>query len=176
MDSVYGRSRELAEGILRLIADLHGPEDIVPASLQRATGVEIAFNRDDPRIYGFGQRLDERWLCNLVSLRDHDRNGDGDGDAAPNRLLFSFDDQSGREDDWSQVAGLDYDAYAHALTGAGYVGEALCGPREAFYGMRFRRGAIVLDLTLRGENEDRPLHLCVSRILIDTSQARHGHG
>lgn len=169
MSSTLERSRDLGERVLRLIAGLHGPDDIAPARVEAVTGHRVEHHPEDARIYGFGERLDQRWIGNLVSLRDPER-----GDA-PSRLLFSFDDQSGRHDDWSAVRGLSFQEYADALTAAGYVGEPLVGPRNAFYGMRFRRGTVAVDLDVRGESATRPDRLCIARILIDPAEARHAY-
>lgn len=169
MPTAHVRSRALGESILRLIAGLRGPDDIAPARLEATTGHRVEFNGDDARIYGFGERLDDRWICNVVSLRDPERGG------TPNRLSFAFDDQSGRDDDWSAVRGLSFEEYADALTAAGYASEPLVGPRNAFYGLRFRRGPIAVDLDVRGESAERPDRLCVARILIDPVEARHAH-
>jgi hypothetical protein len=168
-NDTFDRSRAFSEGVLRLLESARDDEDIAPAGIARAFGREVEFNRDDARIYGFGETLDPRWIANVVSLRDLDRDG------APNRLLVSFDDQTGAHDDWSAVCGLDFEAFASSLAVAGYTGTAMIGARDAFEGFRFRRGSIVVDLDVRGENAARPNHLCVARVLIDAREARHAH-
>jgi hypothetical protein len=165
--STVAASKDIGQRVLHLIENIRSPADIAPENLERTTGRKVEFDCEDPRIYGFGERLDERWVCNLLSLRDHERSGE------PNRLLFSFDDQTGRNDDWSAVCGLDFEDYARALSAAGYVGEPLLGPRDAFHGFRFRRGPITVDVQVRGENAERPGHLCVARMLIDTAEVGH---
>lgn len=165
----FDRSRAFSEGVLRLLENARGDQDLSPAGIARAFGREVEYNRDDARIYGFGETLDPRWIANVVSLRDPERDG------APNRLLVSFDDQTGAHDDWSAVCGMDFVEFSDALIAAGYTGGPLVGPRDAFQGFRFRRGPIVVDLGVRGENRAHPNHLCVARVLIDAREVGHAH-
>lgn len=167
MDDTFTLSRELGQRALRLIEHLHVPDDLAPERVEALFGLPLSHVPGDARRYGCGRVLDARWICNLVSLPDRDRPG------APPRLQFSFDDQTGADDDWSAVCGLDFAAVSAALTGAGYVGAPLLGPRDAFSGFRFRRGPIKVDVDVRGENAQRPDHLCVARLLIDTEEVRH---
>jgi hypothetical protein len=158
-------SRDLGQRAVRLITHLHAPDDLSPAGVERHFGLPVAHHPQDARRFGCGRALDARWICNLSALPDRDR------DDAPPRLLFSFDDQTGGDDDWSAVCGLDFAAVSAALTGAGYVGAPLVGPRDAFSGFRFRRGPIEVDIDVRAENAQRPDHLCVARMLIQALPA-----
>ena len=158
-------SRDLGQRAVRLIEHLHAPDDLSPAGVERHFGLPVAYHPQDARRFGCGRALDARWICNLGALPDRER------DDAPPRLLFSFDDQTGAHDDWSAVCGLDFAEVSAALAAAGYVGAPLVGPRDAFSGVRFRRGAIAVDVDVRGENARRPDHLCVARMLIQVLPA-----
>lgn len=156
----FALSREFGERALRLIGQLHSPADLAPERVEALFGLPVSHAPGDARRFGCGRALDARWICNLSALPDRER-----ADAPP-RLVFSFDDQTGANDDWSAVCGLDFAEVSAALTGAGYVGAPLVGPRDAFSGFRFRRGSIMVEVDVRGENAQRPDHLCVARMLI----------
>lgn len=172
-------SRAFGLRAVRLVEALRTPDDLSPAHVERAFGLPIEHDSADARRFGCGQVLDPRWICNLSSLPDRDR-----ADAPP-RLMFSFDDQTGAHDDWSDVCGLDFDEVAAAFADAGYARAPITGPRDAFSGFRFRRGPIAVDVEVRGESAYRPDHLCVARMLIesvapapvaaDVAEVRHDH-
>lgn len=160
MDDTFTLSRDLGQRAVRLITHLHAPDDLSPAAIERHFGLPVAYHPQDARRFGCGRVLDARWICNLGALPDRERVD------APPRLLFSFDDQTGAHDDWSAVCGLDFAEVSAALTAADYIGTPLVGPRDAFSGVRFRRGPIAVDVDVRGENAQHPDHLCVARMLI----------
>ncbi len=153
-------SRELGQRAVHLVEHVRSPADLAPGRVEALFGLPVSHAPGDTRRFGCGRALDARWICNLSALPDRER-----ADAPP-RLMFSFDDQTGANDDWSAVCGLDFAEVSAALTGAGYVGAPLVGPRDAFSGFRFRRGPIVVEVDVRGENAQRPDHLCVARMLI----------
>jgi hypothetical protein len=161
-------SRTLGQRVLRLIETLHRPEDISPENIERITGKPVERDPQDPRSYGFGEVLDARWIGNLVSLPDPL------SDAAPERLVFSFDDQTGQYTDMSAVCGLDFDGYSEALTAAGYSRHVNSGPRDAFRSFGFSRGEVSIEVLVRGENPQNPNRLCVSSVIVDTTGVRHG--
>lgn len=161
-------SKDLGQRLLRLIDTLHRPEDISPENIERVTGKRVESDPQDPRSYGFGEVLDDRWICNLVSLPDPLST------EAPSRLVFSFDDQAGQYTDMSAVCGLDFDAYSEALAAAGYARHANLGPRNAFRSFGFSRGDVSIEVLVRGESRENPNHLCVSSVIVDTAGVRHG--
>lgn len=163
------RSRAFSTRILHLLEGLHTADDIGPAQVGLAFGREVEFDPEDARVFGFGERIDARWIGNVVALRDPERGG------APNRLLIAFDDQQGAHDDWSAVCGMELGEFADTLTAAGYRSAPILGPRDAFSGFRFRRGPFAVDLDVRAESAAHPERMCVARVLIDSVEARHAH-
>jgi hypothetical protein len=151
--------------VLHLLEGLHGPADIAPDRLEAAFGAPVESDPADPATYGIGEALDARWILNLVSIP-------GPRGSAPTRLIFSCDDQTGRYDDLSALAGLDVGRWHAALTAAGYAARPDIGPRGAFYGMVFERDAVRLELQLRGQPGQDPRQFSVTMIVIDT-EARH---
>lgn len=157
---------DIAVRILKLIQGTHGADDLAPAGIERATGLEVAYDRDDPSIYGLGAHMgDADWCYNLISLPPR-----ADGDAS-RRLVFSFDDQSGRSQP-PPVGRYDYDAYAQALRDAGYTDAMRLGPRGAFDGFTFTRDGVSVDVNVQG-SEDQPQHLRVSSLIIDAKAVSH---
>lgn len=157
---------EIATRVLNLITNLHGTDDLTPAAIERATGIRIAHDRDDPRIYGFGAHMDDdAWCYNLIALPER-----WEGDASK-RIIFSFDDQSG-ELQPPPAGRLDYDAYARRLSDSGYVGTLRLGARNAFHGFTFTRGDVSVDIDVRGSEAD-PQHLLVSSMVIEAKEQRH---
>ncbi len=168
-DTSLERSRAFSTRILHLLDGLRTADDIGPAQVGRAFGRDVEFDREDARVFGFGEPIDARWIGNVIALRDPERGGE------PNRLLIAFDDQQGAHDDWSAVCGMEFGEFADRLAAAGYTSSPILGPRDAFSGFRFRRGPFAVDLQLRAESAAHPDRLCVARVLIDSVEARHAH-
>lgn len=157
---------DIAARVLDLITHAHGADDLAPAAIERATGIRIAYDREDPRIYGFGAHMDDAtWCYNLISLPER-----WEGDVSK-RMVFSFDDQSGQSQP-PPVGQLDYDAYARILSDSGYVGALRLGARNAFHGVTFTRGDVSVEIDVRGSDAD-PQHLRVSSLVIDAKEPRH---
>lgn len=157
-------AEEIGRRVLDWIVGIHGPEDLSRDRLETAIGLPMIDAPGDPGRYGIGERIDERWHYSLHSLPD---------DGERRRMLFSFDDSTGAFDDLSAICALDYDAYAAALTAAGYAQAPDLGPREAFNGMIFTRDGVRVRMQLLSESAARPGHLCVSALLIDAAGGGH---
>jgi hypothetical protein len=104
-------AEDVSRRMLRLFTSVRGPDDITPARIRELTEIEVRYGNDDPKQYGFGEAVDDTWIYNLVSLPGPD--------GKPNRLMFSFDDQSHGHADMAPVCALGFDDYAKALTDAG---------------------------------------------------------
>ena len=159
---------DIGRRILRWVADLRGPDDLLPDGIERALGVPVVHAPDGSGAYGIGNRIDDRWNYTLRTLAP----SDADAGHAP-RMLFSFDDQTGRFDDFAPVCALDFDAYATELRNAGYVAAFDLGPRDALNGVVFRRDTVEIRMQLRAENDGHPDHLCVAALLVDVSGGDH---
>lgn len=159
------RAERFFRSVLRLLEGLHGPADIAPDRLEAAFGAPVETDPADPATYGIGEVLDPRWILNLVSIP-------GPRGGAPTRMVFSCDDQTGRYDDLSALAGFGVERWHAALTAAGYASRPDLGPRGAFYGMVFERGDVRLEVQLRGQPGQDPREFSVTMIVVDT-EARH---
>lgn len=156
----------IAARVLNLITRTHDADDLAPAAVERITGIQVARDRDDPRIYGFGAHMDDdAWCYNLISLPER-----WEGDTSK-RMIFSFDDQTGASQP-PPVGQLDYDAYAQILADSGFVGALRLGARDAFHGFTFTRGNVSVDIDVRSSEAD-PQRLRVSSLIIDAKEPRH---
>lgn len=160
-------SKDLGQRVLRLIETVRDSSDLSPEAIGRSTGLQIETDPGDPRVYGFGKALDERWVCNLIALPEPG------SDEPAQRMVFAFDDQTGRYDDMTAVCGLDFDDYAQALTAAGYTQRMNLGPENAFQSFGFRRGKVDLEILVRAQNAENSRRLCVSSLIIDAAGVRH---
>ncbi len=160
-------SRDFGERVLRLFETLRTPADLAPNHIEAVAGISVRRSAANPQIYGFGKRLDARWICNLVTLPRTDARDE------PNRLEVSFDDQTGEYDDLSGVSGLDFDDYSNALDAAGYARQAAMGSRDTFYGYDFTRGPVSIRVRVRAENIENPTHLCVESMIVEIGEVRH---
>lgn len=157
---------DIGHRVLNWIVGIHGTEDLSSKRIEDATGIRIVEKPSTAHEYGFGRKLSDRWFCTLRSLPA------SDNDARPERMMFSFDDQTGEYVDFTEICSLDFDDYANALKLAGFAAQTDLGPRDAFNGYVFTRGSLSVWVEVRGESAANPRHLCVSSLIIDTSGAR----
>ncbi len=151
-------AEDIGRRVLRLAANVHGPDDLAPARIEQFTGIPVAFDRDNADVYGFNGRLTDVWDYNLVSLP---RRG-----GRPSRLMFSFDDNSRACADMAPICALDLDAYAAALAAAGYRATPVRGPHDEVLHWDFARDGVHVHIHVRGENDARADHACVSKLII----------
>lgn len=159
-------AEEIGRRVLNWLAEVRGPQDLSPERIASAISGPVMHAPGDSGAYGIGNRIDERWNYTLRSLPADD--------GAASRMLFSFDDQTGDFTDFSAVCALDFDAYANALTAAGYTPQTDVGPRQAFNGITFTRDAVRVRVQVRSESASEPRHLCVSAMLVDAMGGDHG--
>ncbi len=150
-------AEDVSRRMLRLFTSVRGPDDIAPARIRELTGIEVRYGNDDPKQYGFGEAVDDNWIYNLVSLPG--------SDGKPNRLMFSFDDQSHGHADMGPVCALGFDDYAKALTDAGFASRPSLGRLGQVEYWEFSRGDVSVQLYVRGESEARADRLCVSMMI-----------
>lgn len=152
-------AEDIAGRMLRLFTQVRGRADIAPARIRELTGIEVRYGKDDPKQYGFGEAIDDTWIYNLVSLPG--------ADGAPDRLMFSFDDQTHANADMAPVCALDFDDYAKALTDAGFASRPSLGRLGQVEYWEFRRGDVSVQVHVRGESEARADRLCVSMMIVN---------
>jgi hypothetical protein len=154
-------AEDIGRRVLALIDSIRGPEQIDAAHIQRVTGQTVEFNDADPNQYGFGGNLDGDWTYNLVSLTELD-------DSRPHRLMFSFDDGSDDGNaDMGPICTMDYAAYDRALTAAGFTAAPMRGRHGQIEYWEYQRGPVSLQVYVRGENDAKADHTCVSMIIVN---------
>jgi hypothetical protein len=153
-------AEEIGQRVLKLVENIHGPGDIAPARIEQLTGIPVEFNPDDANEYGFGGQLTDAWAYNLVSLTEATG-------ATPTRLMFSFDDRTRSNADMAPISDLDFDDYAKALTAAGFRSNVIRGEHERVSYWDFSRDAVSVQVFVRGENDAKADHSCVSKLIIN---------
>jgi hypothetical protein len=153
------RAEDISRRVLRLVENVRGPDDIAPARIEQLTGIPVEFNPDDANEYGFSGQLTDAWAYNLVSLPE--------GDRKPSRIMFSFDDESRANADMGPICAMDFDAYAAALAAAGYRSQPARGKHERILYWDFSRDDVSVQIYVRGENDARAEHSCVSKLIIN---------
>jgi len=151
---------EIGERVLKLIDSIHGVDDIAPTHIEKITGMKVDFNPDDRNEYGFGGKLTDVWSYNLLTLTES-------GGGQPNRLMFSFDDQSHADADMAPICALDFDDYSKALTAAGFASSPAPGEHGSVLYWDFARGGVSVNVYVRAESAAKPKHSCVSSIVIN---------
>jgi len=164
---VHASAADLSERILALIGHAAGAGDLAPEAVERALGIPIEHDADDPARYGFVRAVEGGWLCRVRSLPA------SEGDRLQTRLSFAFEDTSGAYADLTPVCTLDFETFARTLAAAGYTGTVRTGMREAFEGFVFVRAPIEVDVRVRSLSPAEPTRLCVSRVIVATEEALH---
>lgn len=152
-------AEDISRHMLRLFTNVRGPDDITPARIRELTGIEVRYGNDDPKQYGFGEAVDDTWVYNLVSLP-------GPG-GTPNRLMFSFDDQTHNHADMAPVCALGFDDYAKALTDAGFASRPSLGRLDQVEYWEYTRDNVTVQVHVRGQSEARADRLCVSMMIVN---------
>jgi len=153
-------AEDIGRRVLRLVENVRGPDDLAPTRIEELTGLKVEFNPEDAREYGTGGRLTDAWAYNLVTLPQI-------GEARPSQLMFSFDDQSGENADMGPISALDFDDYAAALAAAGFRSTPVPGRLGNILHWDFSRDDVTVQVYVRGENDDKVEHTCVSRLIIN---------
>lgn len=153
-------AKDISQRVLALVENVRSPADIAPARIEELTGIKVEFNPDDANEYGFSGQLTDAWAYNLVSLPE------GTG-AKPSRIMFSFDDESRDNADMAPISALDFDDYAATLRAAGYASNAARGKHEQILYWDFSRDDVSVQIYVRGENDARAEHACVSKLIIN---------
>lgn len=154
-------AEDIGRRVLRLVENVRGRADLVPQRVEQLTGIKVEYNPDDRNEYGFSGQLTDAWAYNLVSLPESDG-------SAPSRLMFSFDDESRADADMGPICGMDFDDYAAALAAAGFRVAPARGKHDRVLYWDFSRDEVSVQIYVRGENDDRAEHACVSRLIINT--------
>lgn len=152
-------AEDIGRRVLRLVENVRSADDLAPARIEQLTGLKVEFNPDDAREYGTGGQLTDAWAYNLVSLPQI-------GESKPSQLMFSFDDVSNANADMAPVA-VDFDGYAAALAAAGYRPTPAHGRLGNILHWDFARDDVTVQVYVRGENDDKAEHACVSRLIIN---------
>lgn len=132
-------AEEIGRRVIKLVQSLRSPDDISPESIERHTGLTMAFNPTDKNRYGAGGEVDKNWHFSLVTVPD--KSG-----TPPRRLTFTFDDRSADgKADLGPVCGLSFSDYRDALVSAGYKMQRIeTGSNNDFW--RFTRGTVDVSL------------------------------
>ena len=163
----HASATDLAERILALLGRATGAGDLAPDAVERALGIPIEHDADDPARYGFVRAVEGGWLCRVRSLPA------SEGDRLRTRLSFAFEDTSGTYTDLTPVCALDFEAFARTLAATGYAGEVRTGMRDAFEGFAFVRAPIEVDVQVRSLSAAEPTRLCVNRLIVSAQEALH---
>ena len=154
-------AEDVGKRVLKLVASINGAEDISPENIERVTGLKIDVSPTNPHEYGTGGKISDTFFYNLGSLS----NSNG---SKPNRLMFSFDDQSNSHADMTPVCSLDFSAYAKQLSEAGYASNVIRGEHNRVSYWDFSRGKVSVQVYIRGESDEKADHDCVSKLIINT--------
>jgi len=152
-------AEDIGKRVLKFVENVHGRDDLSPQRIEQLTGLKVEHNPDDANEYGFSGQLTDAWAYNLVSLPD--------GNGAPSRIMFSFDDESRDNADMGPICGLDFDDYAAALAAAGYRIAPARGQHDRLQYWDFSRGDVSVQIYVRGENDDLADHACVSKLIVN---------
>lgn len=153
-------AEDIGHRVLTLVDHVRSAEDISPARIEQLTGVKVEFNPDNSNEYGFSGQLTDAWAYNLVSLPESDG-------SKPSRLMFSFDDESRSNADMAPICALDFDDYAATLRAAGFEATPAYGKHNRIQYWDFARDDVSVQIHVRGENDARAEHACVSKLIIN---------
>ncbi len=152
-------AEDISRRMLTLVTQIRSREDIAPARIEEITGIKVNFSNSDAKQYGFGAALNNEWVYNLISLSGP--NGD------PDRLMFSFDDQTHDNADMAPVCALDFDDYAKPLIDAGFSSKPSLGRHEQVEYWDFKRDDVSVQIYTRRESEAKADHACVSMLIVN---------
>lgn len=153
-------AQDISQRVITLVENVRGPDDIAPARIEQLTGMKVEFNPDDANEYGFSGQLTDAWAYNLISLTEATG-------VTPTRLMFSFDDQTRSHADMAPICDLDFDAYAKALKASGFESSPFHGKHDRIDHWDFSRDNVTVQVYVRGENDAKVDHACVSKLIIN---------
>ncbi len=153
-------AEDIGQRVLKLVENVHGRDDIAPERIEQLTGIKVAFNPDDANEYGFSGQLTDAWAYNLVSLPESTG-------VKPSRIMFSFDDESRSNADMAPICALDFDDYAAALQNAGFTSNPARSKHDRLLYWDFSRDDVSVQIYVRGENDAKAEHTCVSKLIIN---------
>jgi hypothetical protein len=150
-----------AELNARLLAYLSRAQSASDLTVDQFESMVIKLDRHptDSSAFGTSQKLDTAWTYS-VELRSEAKS---DG----KRLWLRYSDNGSA--DMLPVCAPDYDGFAQALVGAGYVLTKQYGEHGRFISGDFARDGLLIKLYPRGENNEKASHLCVQMMLVDAS-------
>ena len=153
---------EIGPRLLALLSGLHGPDDLAPDAIERATGVVVRPDPEDPGHYGFALSLEPGWMCHLSTLPSP-------AAPTPKRLVISYDSSDG--DDAALPPSVPaLDDVAEALVEAGYRRDPLFGPRNVLWGQVFTRDDVEIRVNVEAEDPSADIvRPRVTRIAVDAA-------
>lgn len=154
-------AEDVGQRVLKLIDSIHSADDIAPANLEKAMGMKVEFNEENPNLYGFGDDLTDTWSYNLLTISGSDKN-------KPTELIFSFNDRTGSASDMTAVCAMGFDDYARALVAAGFKASDHVGEHGLVVSTDFTRGSVTVRVSVDRESEANPERGCVSLMTIST--------
>jgi len=153
-------SADIGARVLALLTDLHGPDDLAPAAIERATGIAVTHDPDEAERYGFGLPLEPGWMCHLSTIPN--RLG-----TKPKQLMISYDAEGESEAPLPPSVPVLED-FAQALVQAGYRRERLIGARNVLRGEVFDREDVEIRVNVECDDPTaETLRLRVTRIAVD---------
>lgn len=152
---------EIGARVLGLLTGLHGPNDLAPDAIERATGVAVRHDPEEAERYGFGLPLEAGWMCHLSTIPN--RKG-----TTPRQLTISFDPENEADVELPSSVPVLED-FARWLVQAGYHREPLLGPRNVLWGEVFTREDVEVRVNVECEDPSaETLRLRITRISVDT--------
>jgi len=153
-------SADIGTRVLSLLSHLHGPDDLAPAAIERATGVAVTHDPDDAERYGFGLPLEPGWMCHLSTIPN--RLG-----PKPTQLMISYDAE-GQDDTKLPPSAPVLEDFAQALVQAGYRRERMIGARNVLRGEVFNREDVEIRVNVECDDPTaETLRLRITRIAVD---------
>jgi hypothetical protein len=153
-------AEDVGKRVLDLINTIKTTNDISRENIERATGLKLNVNPDNPNEYGTGGKITDTWFYNIGGRLDS-KSGKS------NRLTFSFDDQTNNHADMTPVCGLDFNAYSKRLNEIGFQSSPVRGEHNRLSYWNFSRGDISVQVYIRGESNEKVNHDCVSMMIIN---------
>lgn len=146
----------LLKSLLGLIAQTHRVQDITPARLRAATGLDVE-TWGDTR-FGFRGRLTPHW--SYIADADVARQ------TAPGMEFQFVPAEPDGDPDTAEICALDFNAFAKGLRDAGFEG----GPYFGEYGQvlwhDFRRDALNVQVMARGPMTATTAQACVTSVVL----------
>ncbi|MCH8622827.1 hypothetical protein [Undibacterium sp. TS12] len=156
-------AEDISTRMLGLIASIKTAGDLSANKLETATGLKVYVNPDNPGKFAAGAKITDTWFVNIKVIK-------GSTAGTSSRLMFSFDDQTNSNADMAAVCQVDFDAYAKRLTELGFQSTPYHGEHNRLIHWNFTRDKVALQISIRGESNDKVNHKCVSMIVADIQE------